>query len=167
MNKQTVLVIVIAALLVGGMLFLGDSSQKTTDKNIDTDAPVSRQGVHWHPELTIVINGEKQVVPPNIGIGMQYSEHPQYDHMMRMTNMHTHDNSGTLHWEVMRGPVRKEDVRLGQFFSVWGKQFTRSCVFDFCNGPEGMLRMVVNGAENIEFEDYIVGDKDIIEIRYE
>lgn len=165
MNKQTILVTIIAVLLVGGALFLGDAPQRTASENVDT--PVSRKGIHWHPELAIIIKGEKQTIPASIGIGAQYARHPQYDPMMQMTNMHTHDASGVLHWEVMRGPVRTEDVRLRQFFGVWGKQFTHSCILDFCNGSEGTVKMLVNGNETAEFGDYKVKDKDKIEIRYE
>ena len=52
---------------------------------------------------------------------MQYAGYPRFDPMMGMTDMHTHDDSGTLHWEIMKGPVTKEDVRIGSFFRVWEK----------------------------------------------
>lgn len=128
---------------------------------------VSRKGVHWHPELKIFTKGEEMEISANIGIGMQYEGYPRYDSMMGMTDMHTHDDSGMLHWEVMKGPVTKEDVRLGTFFAVWGKKFDGSCIFDKCNGPEGMVKMLVNGEPNTEFQNYLVKDKDKIEIRYE
>lgn len=128
---------------------------------------VSAKGIHWHPELSIIIRGEKQSIPANIGIGMQYAGHPHYDRMMRMTDMHTHDATGVLHWEVMAGPVTTDDIRLRQFFSVWGKQFTHSCIFDFCNGPQGRLFFKVNGEEHSDFEEYPVQDGDKIEIIFE
>lgn len=128
---------------------------------------VSRGGVHWHPELTIYIKAQKQTIPTNIGIGMQYAGYPRFDPMMGMTDMHTHDDSGTLHWEVMKGPVTKDDVRIGSFFRVWGKTFSKDCIFEQCNGSGGTVKMFVNGKENAEFENYLVNDKDKIEIRYE
>lgn len=128
---------------------------------------VSRGGVHWHPELTIYIKGQKQVIPANVGIGMQYTGYPRFDPMMGMTDMHTHDDSGTLHWEVMKGPVTKDNVRIGSFFRVWGKTFSKNCIFEYCNGADGTVKMLVNGKENTEFENYLVNDKDKIEIRYE
>lgn len=128
---------------------------------------VSRGGVHWHPELAIYIKGQKQVVPANIGIGMQYAGYPRFDPMMGMTDMHTHDDSGTLHWEVMKGPVTKDDVRIGSFFRIWGKTFSKDCIFEYCNSSDGTIKMFVNGEENGEFENYLVNDKDKIEIRYE
>ncbi len=128
---------------------------------------VSHGGIHWHPELKIVIKGEEIKIPANIGIGIQYAGYPRYDPMMRMTDMHTHDDSGTLHWEVMKGPVTKEDVRIGSFFAIWGKKFDSSCIFENCNGSEGAVKMFVNGKINTEFQNYLVKDGDKIEIRYE
>lgn len=128
---------------------------------------VSKAGIHWHPQLTIYINGQKQEVPANIGIGKQYRNSKWYDPMMDMTDFHTHDNSGTLHWEVMDGPVTKDHVTLKAFFEVWGKTFTANQIFDAKNGPDGTVKMTVNGQPNTEFEDYQVKDKDKIEVRYE
>lgn len=128
---------------------------------------ISRKGIHWHPELRIIIKGEAITIPANIGIGMQYAGRPLYDPMMLMTNMHTHDDSGTLHWEVMQGPIKKEDVRLANFFAIWGKKFDENCILESCNGPEGTMTMLVNGKDNTEFQNYLVNDKDKIEIRYE
>ncbi|MBU6431056.1 YncE family protein [Patescibacteria group bacterium] len=128
---------------------------------------VSRKGIHWHPELKVIIKGEAITIPANIGIGKQYADYPFYDPMMSMTDMHTHDASGTLHWEVMQGPVKKEEVRLSAFFATWGKKFDENCIFEFCNGKEGRVKMFVNGKENTEFQNYQVNNKDKIEIRYE
>lgn len=154
---------VITTLMVIGGAFL----LTRQDTSVPEDQIVSKSGIHWHPKLTILIKGEKQEMPANIGIGTQYANHPLYDSMMQMTNIHTHDNSGTLHWEVMKGPVKKDDVKLGQFFSIWDKQFKPSCIFDKCSGEEGKVKMLVNGQENQEFESYHVRDGDNIEIRYE
>src|SRR3989338_1384080 len=116
--------------------------------------------IHWHPHLEIIIKGEKVAMPPNMGIGTSYSGSPFYDSMMDMTNMHTHDDSGTLHWEVMMHAPTREDLYLGNFFQVWGETFNENCIFEFCNGPEGSVRMFVNGKQNNDFERYIVGNGD-------
>lgn len=149
---------------VGALIWYSVTRPKPPEGEI-----VSRGGVHWHPELSVYIKGQKQVIPANIGIGMQYAGYPRFDPMMGMTDMHTHDDSGTLHWEVMKGPVTKDDVRISSFFRVWGKTLNRDCIFEHCNGPDGTVKMFVNGKENTEFENYnyIVNDKDKIEIRYE
>ncbi len=164
MNKQTAVAWGFILFVLGGLIWWSRSSTSIVENSGDL---VSETSIHWHPELTISVKGVKQEIPAHIGIGMQYAGHPQNDPMMMMTNMHTHDNSGTLHWEVMHGPVKKDDVKLSNFFSVWGKTFNANCIFEFCNGPDGQVKMFVNGKENIEFENYLVNDKDKIEISYE
>lgn len=148
--------------IVGALVWYSIARPKVPEGDI-----VSRGGIHWHPALTISINGQRQIIPANIGIGMHYAGYPGFDPAMGMTDIHTHDDSGTLHWEVMRGPVKKDDIKLGQFFNVWGKQFTSSCIFDKCNGPEGRLKFIINGKENFDFENYLVKDNDKIEIIFE
>jgi hypothetical protein len=130
---------------------------------------VSQHGIHWHPELAIYIHGQKQTIPANIGIGRQYTTNKWYDPMMQMTDVHTHDTSGTLHWEVMESmaPVTTAHVRLGVFFAVWGKPFSATQIFDFHNGADGMVTMTVNGKPNTDFENHLVHDGDHIEIRYQ
>ncbi|MBI2623164.1 MAG: hypothetical protein HYW65_01130 [Candidatus Liptonbacteria bacterium] len=141
--------------LIGGIIVVlalfwwGASQPEVAEAEV-----VSRSGLHWHPELMIYIKGVKQDIPANIGIGIVHSP------------IHTHDGTGTLHLE-MTGLVRKEDIRLGHFFSVWGKAFTREEIMGYRNGPEGTVKFLVSGAPNEEFENYMMRDKDKIEIRYE
>jgi hypothetical protein len=85
--------------------------------------------------------------------------------MMGMTMMHTHDESGVLHWEVVHIPKR-EDLYLGNFFQGWGKTFNKTCIFQFCNGPEGSVKMFVNGKRNNNFEKYVIRDGDKIVIEF-
>jgi hypothetical protein len=115
---------------------------------------ISQGGIHWHPELTIIIKGKKQEIPQGIGLGVVEQ------------TLHTHDATGVLHLEVS-GLVTKDMTKLGRFFSIWGKQFTPTCIFEFCNGSEGKMKMTVNGKGNTEFGDYRMQDKDQIEIRFE
>lgn len=115
---------------------------------------ISKSGIHWHPELTISIKGQKQDIPANIGLGVTEQ------------SIHTHDATGTLHLEI-QGLVTREDIKLGRFFKIWGKQFNSNCIFDSCNSPNGKVKMLINGKENNEFENYPMQDKDKIEIRYE
>lgn len=172
MTKKTIITIVLIIIGIGGSILWSklwsESSKNAQVKKLeDSGDLISKDGIHWHPELTITIKGEKQVIPNNIGMGMQFAGYPQYDPMMMMTNMHTHDDSGQLHWEVMKGPVKKEDIRLSQFFAIWGKKFTSSCIFDYCNGPQGRLTFKVNGQDNQDFDNYLVKDKDKIEIIFQ
>lgn len=130
---------------------------------------ISEGGIHWHPELAIYIKGQKQTIPADIGIGRQYTSSRFYDPMMGMTDVHTHDSSGTLHWEVMdsMAPVHKADIRLGVFFQIWGEAFNANQIFAYHNGPDGNVTMTVNGKPNTDFDNYLVHDGDRIEIRYQ
>ena len=106
---------------------------------------LSRSGLHWHPELAIFVKGEKQEIPANLGIGTVHNP------------MHTHDSSGVIHLEF-QGVVRKDDLKLGRFFELWGKDFMEL---------GSSVKMTVNGKENTELGNYVMQDKDKIELRYE
>lgn len=138
-------------ILVGGVFLLSKG-----EKAAPEDEAVSRNGLHWHPKLTVYIKGEKQEIPPNLGIEAIHQP------------IHTHEDNkeGVVHME-MQGVVTKDQTKLGKFFQTWGKQFNSSCIFDKCNGPEGTVKMIVNNNENKDFDNYSMKDGDNIEIRYE
>lgn len=136
------------AILTGSVLLL------SRQEDIQVDQIISRKGLHWHAKLTIYIKGEKQEIPAEIGIGAV--EQP----------IHTHDATGEIHMEL-GGLVTKDQLKLAKFFQIWGKQFNSNCIFDKCNGDEGKVKMIINGQENQEFENYQMRDGDNIEIRYE
>lgn len=133
--------IVIGIAVLGGIIWLVASAPKTPEGDI-----FSRRGLHWHSTLVIYVNGEKQEVSPNIGVTGG-----------SMMPMHTHEPNGTVHIESS-GLVRKDDVVLGRFFKIWGKDI---------NSFGTNLKMTVNGQENTEYENYVMQDKDKIELRYE
>lgn len=143
-----VLIIIVAAGLIW-FVSKNSGSERTLDENI-----ITRQGLHWHYNLEIFIKGEKQEIPAEIGIGFTHQP------------THTHDATGQIHLEFS-GLVKKDDVKLGKFFEVWGKQFNSNCIFDKCNGADGKVKFLVNKEENNEFENYIVKDGDDIEIKFE
>lgn len=154
MSTETKVIVIgdiITILFVVGAIFL---LTKGENVNVPEDQIVSKRGIHWHPTLTILVKGQKQEITPNIGIGGVHQP------------IHTHDNSGTLHLEV-KGLVTKDEIKLAKFFQIWGKQFNSNCIFDKCNGPDGTVKMLVNGQENKEFENYQMKDGDRIEIKYE
>ncbi|HBO17559.1 MAG TPA: hypothetical protein DD443_01740 [Candidatus Zambryskibacteria bacterium] len=127
---------------IAGLVWLVASRPPVPESDI-----VSRSAFHWHPELTIYVKGEKQEIPENIGIGAV----PQ--------PIHTHDDSGqgVVHMEF-QGLARKQDTTLGQFFRNWGKDI---------NSFGTLTKMTVNGVENVELDNYVMRDKDKIEIWYE
>lgn len=140
-------------ILVGGVFFLSRGSTSSIPK----DQIVSETGLHWHPRLTVTIKGQKQEIPANLGIGAIHQE------------MHTHDGDakdGVIHME-MKGIVSKDDTKLGNFFRIWGKEFTATKIFDKRNGQNGTVKMAVNGQESKDFENYLMKDRDRIEIKYE
>lgn len=117
---------------------------------------ISRTSIHWHPQLDIRIHGERQEIPANIGItGLGHS-----------SSVHTHDSSGTLHYETS-APVLRDHLMIVQLFDSWKRQFNSQCIFEFCNGDQGTVSMFVNGEPNDEFEMYAIQDGDKIEIIFE
>ena len=153
---STFLIVVIIILFL--FLFVKKTSQ---DNNFN--AP--KKPIHWHPHLKIIIKGEEQFIPPNIGISIGNNIDNQISGM-RMSPTHTHESDGTIHLENNRPWEKPETLTLGYFFKVWGKNFNSSCIFDYCNGENGSLTITVNGQLNYEFEKYIMHDKDEIVIEY-
>ena len=149
--KNIVIIIVAVALLLGGGVWWSQSLQAS-----DPDV-ISRSGIHWHPTLTMYVKGVKQEIPANIGIGIQYTSMPTFDSSMAMTAMHTHESDGTIHLEFP-GLVKRDDITLGNFFRIWGKDF-----MEFGSS----VAMTVNGQPNTELAKYEMKDGDTIELRYE
>ena len=116
---------------------------------------VSQEGVHWDPMLAIIIKGEKQTIPANLGLGGGHNP------------IHTHDASGQVHFEYSQGPVTKDQLSLSKFFQLWGKTFNSEQILNSRNGDGGKVSMLVNGQPNTEYEKYQIKEKDQIEIRYE
>ena len=150
---KTILIIAAVAvlLLAGGTLW----SRSIANSNPDI---VASGGIHWHPQLTIYIKGVKQDIPVNLGIGPQFSGTNGYDSQMQMAAVHTHEDLPLIHLEFMSGPVRKEDVTLGQFFKIWGKDM---------RSFGSNMRMTVNGKANTDYENYVMRDGDKIELQYD
>jgi len=140
MNKS----IIIIGLLV---LIVGFFGWSKAAQNTGEDL-IARNGIHWHPTLTVYVNDKKQSLPGNIGL------------MGGHQPIHTHtedSEEGVLHFEFS-GVVRPTDLRLGNFFDSWGK--------DFMTGFGKLERMMVNGEENTEYEAYEVQREDAIDLYY-
>ncbi len=140
----------IALVVVFGFIFFSTNNVGSITSNTVIDVP--KQPIHWHPILEIIIDGKNIEIPENIGIGSVHDP------------VHTHDNTGTIHMEFER-PTAKQMV-LGYFFKVWGKKFSKECIFDYCT-DKGTLRMTVNGRDNNDFEGYPMKDGDQIVIEYQ
>ena len=66
---------------------------------------IAKSGLHWHVNLSIIIKGEKQEIPANIGIGAIHQP------------IHTHETDGVIHLEFS-GPVREKDIVMGKFLNT-------------------------------------------------
>src|SRR3989344_7757512 len=135
--------IVTLVILIGGVFLL--SSQDKAASSIPPERIVSNNGLHWHPRLEIYIKGKKQEIPT--GIGLTGSIHQE---------MHTHDEDakdGVIHME-MKGLVTKDETRLSNFFKIWGKEFSKTQIFDKKNNEKEKVRIIVNGTDNNIFNNY-------------
>lgn len=148
------------ASLAGCSAVLGGNGDPDAGQN-------SAEPIHWHPHLTIEIQGETRQIPSEIGIGQEYSDSPYYHDGMEMTSIHTHDASGKIHWEIMGRPPKDGELQLGAFFEIWGKPFSETQILDYHNNDKNEVTMVVNGTPNDDFANYKVSDEDDIVIRYE
>lgn len=62
---------------------------------------------HYHPTLSIVVDGEQVLIPPNIGVDPSTGA---------MSAVHTHESDGTIHIEA---DTVGETFTLGQLFTQW------------------------------------------------
>lgn len=107
---------------------------------------------HIHPTLEIVVNGQIQEIPPNIGVLPNC-----------MNALHTHDAVGTIHVE---SPERR-DFTLADFFAVWGKPFTNEEILEFKTDETHRIKVLVDGVEVDTYENTVLKDKEKIIISYE
>lgn len=154
-NKNTVNVLIFSIIVVTAVILISIITATKNDTGNNTNSQIlSHHGAHIHSKLFIYIKGQQQTIPANIGL--EPVEQP----------IHTHDADNIIHLEFP-GLVTLDNTRLQEFFKVWDKQFNSNCIFDYCNGPSGTIRMFVNGQPNNDFEKYPMKDEDQIEIRYE
>lgn len=151
----TIVIVVIVAVF---LLFKKTSSS-------DNVVNVPKKPIHWHPKLKIIIKGQEQFIPPNIGISIGNNMDNQISGM-RMSPIHTHESDGTIHLENNKPWLKPETLTLGYFFKIWSRNLNSSCIFEYCNSEGGIITMTVNGQPNFEFERYIMHDKDEIIIEY-
>ena len=153
--------IVLAIIIIGGLIVWGKTA--TNRKTEDLQSMSSREialrqttdmatTYHVHPELTIFVNGTEVSIPEDLGVTAT-----------GMTAIHTHDEKGVIHVEA---PVKK-DFTLGDFFAVWGKDFSRTKLLDTVADDKSEVVVTVNGQVVDTYENTILHDKDKIVISYE
>ena len=157
---KIITVICFVTIAVVGVVIFSFSGTPATPRESSSTIPkdqiITENGLHWHPTLAIYIEGEKQEIPANIGLGAEH------------LSIHTHEdaNEGVIHMEFSE-QVLREDTRLGNFFITWGKPFSKSQIFDKKNTGDKKVTMTVNGKVNNEYEKYQMKDGNEIIIRYE
>lgn len=139
----------VAILIIGGIAYLAVTAERLPESDLESSI-----GIHYHPRLKITVSGEPVVIPNNIGLGAVHNP------------IHTHEEGdGTLHLEF-EGTVRKDDIRLGDFFTVWEKEWTATSFMGNPVGGEHTLTMTVNGAPSTAYWDHLMKDGDRIELDY-
>ena len=166
-----IIALVIIALLVYGIYSLATRNTTSTEKLNVTISPDELKNIpfgptHWHPVLRIKINGNYAEIPAGIGINIGKVTDLDIAGDMGMTPTHTHSADGVVHLENRNPSKKPETFTLGYFFYIWDKQFNENCIFDYCT-DKGTLKMLVNGKDNNEFQNYVMKDGDLIEIEYE
>lgn len=107
---------------------------------------------HIHPHLEITINGQKMVIPSDIGIT---------DAGMRA--IHTHDTSGSFHIEA----PEPHQFYLKDLFAVWGKELNETCFLGYCEDATHEWKMQANGVPSELWGEFPLHDKDHIELFYQ
>ena len=149
-----VVIIAILGLMVWGVAaLLKKDAQSLFAIDLGSTAHIPTGAVHWHPKITISIDGKEQPIPVGIGVNIGKRIDTRFSGM-GMSPTHTHENDGTIHLENNNPSSKPETTSLGYFFHVWDKQFSKECIFEYCT-DKGTLKMTVNGKANEEFEQYL------------
>lgn len=88
---------------------------------------------HYHPHLTITIDGQPVPVPPNIGVDPNTGA---------MSAVHTHEGDGTIHIEAH---AVGETFTLGQLFTQWGVALTPNQVGGVTADGDEKVTVTSNG----------------------
>lgn len=167
-GKGLIIVAVLALAVVVGYFAVagrnsssGDGEKPFIDPNADPELQkmlsfnlrqhTASLALHIHPVLEIEILGRREVIPADIGISKS-----------GMRVIHTHDASGTLHIESPK-PFQ---FHLKDFFTIWGRNFNSTCVFDYCADETHEMAVYVNDIRADEPEKVPLRDHDRILIIY-
>lgn len=152
MDRTTVTIVALGVLIFGGIIggaVIGSRNFKPYNQCVEHSVSLS---MHIHPELSIIIDGQPQPIPANIGIDPTC-----------MKAVHTHDETGKIHLEY----PDQIDFKLADFFTVWGQPFSKDQILDKKADDTHTIIMTVDGQPSTDFENLILKDAQKIEIRYE
>jgi sulfur carrier protein ThiS len=144
-----IIVAVVALFLLGRG---GGTSGKTNREVALTCTTDMATQFHIHPHLQILVNGQPQEIPANVGVTFTC-----------MNALHTHDATGKIHVES----PEKRDFTLADFFAVWNKPFSKDQILDYKVDDTHTVRVTVNGKEVDTYEHTVLRDMDQIVISYE
>lgn len=152
MDRITVIIGVITVVVLGGIIGSAFYQQKNFQPRNQCVEHSIGLSMHIHPEVEIIIDGEKRPIPTDIGIAPNC-----------MKALHTHDESGQLHVEY----PTPQDFKLADFFAVWGQPFNQNQILDKTADAEHKISMSVDGQPSQEFERLILKDQQKIQIKFE
>ena len=141
-------VIAIGVLLFGWNRFFGSEPEPDAfaywqDTQIRCIPGHQNLEFHFHPLLAITVDGAAEPVPAEIGISPNC-----------MAEVHTHDESGTLHIEGLE----TRDFYLKDFLAVWGRAIERDGY---------TLTVLSNGNPVEDYANLELGDAQQVLIQYE
>jgi len=158
-NKNLMIYGVIAVIVIAGIaLFL--SLPKPEPVNLVIGGLTFPLGaIHWHATPLISVCGENIPIPvtvPGRHLGTPL--------------LHTHEDK-QIHIE---GNVSSpSEITLGLFMANVGMKFSSTKLIDksngdVCsNGQVGQVKLLVNGVENNEFENYVIREGNTLEMKFE
>lgn len=111
---------------------------------------------HFHPHLTINVNGKSQVIPAGIGLGVIING------VQGDMPLHTHSADGILHIESLV-PFK---WHLRDFFAVWGQTLTPTDVLGHVADARHKITMTVNGQPSKAFGNLVLAPFQEIVINY-
>lgn len=159
MKTTLAAVVVLTVLLLGGILVMRGNAPQPESQSKKTNREVAltcttdmATEFHIHPTLEILVNGEKQLIPADIGIQSSC-----------MNALHTHDMIGTIHVES----PEKRDFTLADFFAVWEQPFSSQEVLGYKVDATHRIKVMVDGVEVDGYENTVLKDKEKIIISYE
>lgn len=148
-KTKTWIWIAVAVIAVIGLFAWGRQASVTSAGTWgDTDINCLPNGhqsavLHIHPEIEILVDGESEPIPGNIGVTSAC-----------MAEIHTHEAGGRIHLE---SAVSGKEFTLEEFFAVWDRDLLR----------EGLeVEVEVNGETISDPSSYVMEDQDQITISY-
>jgi len=129
-------------------------------------AAANTMRMHWHPQLSITINGNPYTVPAQIGISPElWKDHSLDQYGIGMAPLHTHDDPLQNGYRLIHEESNTvRDFTVKQFLSIWGQSVDASQVMGHPVDPGHRAYMVVDGTEMPATSDPVLKDGQKIQI---